>query len=131
MKAAVSAQLEKFSHTCFQITPYEGYVRLADRLNRLVPARGPAPSIGEIRRLGAMVALELIEDSDASRPATDLTKALVQQAAASGLIILACGTRGNVKRFLDPLTAEPALIDEGLDILEGCLRRLIGSRQLL
>src|SRR3984893_3515648 len=41
VKAAVAAQLEKFSHTCFQVTQYESYVRLADRLNRLAP--GPTP----------------------------------------------------------------------------------------
>ena len=56
-----------------------------------------------------------------------LTKDLVQEAAVSGLIILACGTRGNVIRFLCPLTAEPELINEGLDILESCLRRLLGA----
>ena len=41
VKAAVAAQLDKFSHTCFQVTQYESYVRLADRLNRLAP--GPTP----------------------------------------------------------------------------------------
>src|SRR5437660_778844 len=39
--AAVRTQLEAFSHTCFQVTPYESYVRLAERLNELVP--GPSP----------------------------------------------------------------------------------------
>jgi acetylornithine/succinyldiaminopimelate/putrescine aminotransferase len=45
VKAAAAAQLDKLSHSCFQITPYEGYVRLADRLNGLVPARGPNKTI--------------------------------------------------------------------------------------
>jgi 4-aminobutyrate aminotransferase/(S)-3-amino-2-methylpropionate transaminase len=45
VKAAVAAQLELLSHTCFQITPYELYLRVADRLNRLVPARGPNKTI--------------------------------------------------------------------------------------
>ncbi|MCC7257350.1 MAG: 4-aminobutyrate--2-oxoglutarate transaminase [Gammaproteobacteria bacterium] len=35
--AAVQAQLERFTHTCYQVVPYEGYVALAEQLNRLVP----------------------------------------------------------------------------------------------
>ena len=42
-------------------------------------------------------------------------------AAERGLILLACGVYGNVIRILVPLTAEPAIVDEGLDILAGCL----------
>ncbi|HVY64021.1 MAG TPA: 4-aminobutyrate--2-oxoglutarate transaminase [Gammaproteobacteria bacterium] len=41
VKAAVAAQLEKLMHTCFQVTPYESYVALAERLNALAP--GPTP----------------------------------------------------------------------------------------
>jgi 4-aminobutyrate aminotransferase/(S)-3-amino-2-methylpropionate transaminase len=41
VKAAVAAQLERLSHTCFQVTPYESYVALAEKLNALAP--GPAP----------------------------------------------------------------------------------------
>ena len=99
---------------------------IADRLEAMRADDALAPAIGEIRRLGAMVALELIEDGEPARPAADLTKALVQEAAAAGLIILACGVRGNVIRFLAPLTASPELIDEGMTILESCLRRLMG-----
>ncbi|MGI9418300.1 MAG: 4-aminobutyrate--2-oxoglutarate transaminase [Geminicoccaceae bacterium] len=101
---------------------------IAERLEAMNADAHLAPAIGEIRRLGAMVALELIEDGEPARPAADLTKALVQEAAAAGLIILACGTRGNVIRFLAPLTAEPELIDEGMNILEDCLRRLLADK---
>jgi 4-aminobutyrate aminotransferase/(S)-3-amino-2-methylpropionate transaminase len=45
VKAAVAAQLDAFSHTCFQVTPYEGYIRLAERLNAIAPVRGPAKTI--------------------------------------------------------------------------------------
>src|SRR4029453_14173022 len=41
VKAAVTAQLEKLMHACFQVTPYESYVALAERLNALAP--GPTP----------------------------------------------------------------------------------------
>jgi 4-aminobutyrate aminotransferase/(S)-3-amino-2-methylpropionate transaminase len=80
--------------------------------------------VGEVRGVGAMVALELVKDGDVSRPDADLTKALVAKAASKGLIILSCGTRANVIRFLVPLTASDAIINEGLDILESSLSEL-------
>ena len=43
--AAVAAQLEAFTHTCFQVTPYENYIELAERLNALAPIEGPAKTI--------------------------------------------------------------------------------------
>ena len=84
--------------------------------------------IGDIRGLGAMVAMELVKENDASQPDPDLTKALVQEAAKRGLILLACGVRGNVIRFLVPLTASDALVGEGMDILEGALKDLVAAR---
>ncbi|MGH8265513.1 MAG: 4-aminobutyrate--2-oxoglutarate transaminase, partial [Steroidobacteraceae bacterium] len=77
--------------------------------------------MGEIRGLGAMVALELVQDGDASKPDAALTKALVQAAARRGLLILSCGVRSNVIRFLVPLTAPDAIVREGLGILEQSL----------
>ena len=43
--AAVAAQLEAFTHTCFQVAPYENYIALAERLNALAPIEGPAKTI--------------------------------------------------------------------------------------
>jgi 4-aminobutyrate aminotransferase/(S)-3-amino-2-methylpropionate transaminase len=43
--AAVTAQLERFSHTCFQVTPYDVYVRLAERLNKAAPGATPKKTI--------------------------------------------------------------------------------------
>jgi 4-aminobutyrate aminotransferase/(S)-3-amino-2-methylpropionate transaminase len=76
------------------------------------------PFIGEIRGLGGMVAVELVKDRDTHEPAPELTTAIVKKAAEKGLILLSCGVRGNVIRFLMPLTASNDLVDEGLDILE-------------
>ena len=105
--------------------------RLCERANRIgelmraklvdMRDRNRLRCIGEIRGLGAMLAIELVQDGDASRPDPDLTKALVQAAARRGLIILSCGVRGNVIRFLVPLTASDALVNEGLGILEQAL----------
>ncbi|MBT0570741.1 4-aminobutyrate--2-oxoglutarate transaminase [Curvibacter sp. CHRR-16] len=74
-------------------------------------------SIGDVRGLGAMVAIELFEGGDVHKPAADLTKKIVTEAAKRGLILLSCGTYGNVIRILVPLTASNALLDEGLQIL--------------
>jgi 4-aminobutyrate aminotransferase/(S)-3-amino-2-methylpropionate transaminase len=75
------------------------------------------PSIGDVRALGAMVAIELFEEGDVQRPDAALTKKVVAEAARRGLILLSCGTYGNVIRILVPLTASDALLEEGLAIL--------------
>ncbi len=75
------------------------------------------PAIGDVRGLGAMVAIELVEQGDLSRPAAVLTRNVVAEAARRGLILLSCGTYGNVIRVLVPLTASDLLVDEGLSIL--------------
>ena len=77
--------------------------------------------IGNIRGPGAMVAMELVKGGDANRPDPDLTRRLVAEAGKRGLVLLACGVRGNVIRFLAPLTAPAAIVDEGLDLLEQAL----------
>lgn len=73
--------------------------------------------IGDVRGSGAMVAIELVEGRDRQRPDKALTQALVQEAGRQGLVLLACGVRGNVIRFLIPLTADKEIIEEGLNIL--------------
>jgi 4-aminobutyrate aminotransferase / (S)-3-amino-2-methylpropionate transaminase / 5-aminovalerate transaminase len=78
-------------------------------------------SIGDIRGLGAMVAMELVKNGAASQPDADLTRALVQAGARQGLVILSCGTYGNVIRFLAPLTISDALLAEGLKRLDAAL----------
>ncbi len=77
--------------------------------------------IGDVRGLGAMVAIELFKDKGRDQPAPELTKAVVAKAAQHGLILLSCGTYGNVIRVLVPLTASDAQVDEGLDIIEKSL----------
>ncbi|MCB1905441.1 MAG: aminotransferase class III-fold pyridoxal phosphate-dependent enzyme, partial [Gammaproteobacteria bacterium] len=72
----------------------------------------------------AMVAMELFKDTARKVPDPDLTKALVALAAERGLILLSCGMYGNTIRVLVPITGADALIDEGLDIIEGCLDTL-------
>jgi 4-aminobutyrate aminotransferase / (S)-3-amino-2-methylpropionate transaminase / 5-aminovalerate transaminase len=79
------------------------------------------PSVGDVRALGAMVAIELVKNCSADQPDPELTKALVQAAGRRGLILLSCGVYGNVIRFLAPLTIPDALLKEGFNIFEQAL----------
>jgi len=89
--------------------------------SRLAALAAKQPCIAEVRGLGAMVAIELCKDGDVNQPDAELTKRVVQQATRRGLVLLSCGTYGNVIRILVPLTAADALVNEGLDILEASL----------
>ncbi|MFL6660648.1 MAG: 4-aminobutyrate--2-oxoglutarate transaminase [Rhizobacter sp.] len=77
-------------------------------------------TIGDVRGLGAMVAIELFEDGDLAKPDADLTRRITAEALHRGLVLLSCGTYGNVIRVLVPLTAADAIVDEGLAILAAC-----------
>ena len=83
--------------------------------------------IADVRGLGAMVAMELCKNGDVHQPDADLTKALAAEATKRGLIILTCGTYGNVVRILVPLTASDAVLDEGLAIIAASLDALQGA----
>ena len=83
--------------------------------------------IGEVRNVGAMIAIELVKDRDADAPDGALTAAIVKAAAEKGLILLSCGVRGNVIRFLPALTANDAILREGLDTLEAVIADLVAA----
>ena len=99
----------------------------ARRRQGLEEARGAPSLIAEVRGLGAMVAFELCEGGDPSKPAVDLTKALTKRARELGLILLSCGIYGNVIRILVPITAEDAVVDEGLGILAKAASELLSD----
>jgi 4-aminobutyrate aminotransferase/(S)-3-amino-2-methylpropionate transaminase len=87
-------------------------------------AQKSLPAIGEVRNLGAMVAIELVKNGDPHAPDADLAKALVKRAAEKGVVLLSCGLYGNVIRFLAPLTAADAILREGLGLVIDALREL-------
>ena len=98
----------------------ERAVEVGERLKaglRRLQERYPA-LVGDVRGIGAMVAMELISGGDANTPNPELARALTAKAAEFGLILLACGVRGNVIRFLAPLTIPFDHLEEGLAILE-------------
>src|SRR5580658_7338667 len=85
------------------------------------------PCVGEVRALGAMVAVELVKNGRAEAPDAELTRALVQAAGRLGLILLSCGVYGNVIRFLAPLTIPEALMKEGFRLFEQALDEVAGG----
>ncbi|MFI0897675.1 4-aminobutyrate--2-oxoglutarate transaminase [Streptomyces sp. NPDC020983] len=75
------------------------------------------PAIGEVRGRGAMIAVELVRPGT-KEPDAALTSAVAKACHAAGLVVLTCGTYGNVLRFLPPLVIGEDLLEEGLGIIE-------------
>lgn len=99
--------------------------RLTERFNAMAKKNRFA-CIGEVRGLGAMIAVELVKDRTSNEPDAELTKRVVTKAQENGLVLLSCGLYGNVLRILVPLTASNALVDEGCDVLEKSLDQALG-----
>ncbi len=95
---------------------------VGDRLRKTLESlRGVVPEITDIRGLGAMVAVEF-NTPGTNEPNAEFARAVQRRAMDNGLILLTCGSYGNVIRFLFPLTIEDAVLDEGLHILAKAIR---------
>jgi len=86
------------------------------------------PAVGHVRGVGAMCAIEFVRDGDADRPDPELTRAVAAEALGDGVLLLTCGVRGNVIRFLPPLTISEAMLDEALETVAHVIGRLTGAR---
>jgi 4-aminobutyrate aminotransferase / (S)-3-amino-2-methylpropionate transaminase / 5-aminovalerate transaminase len=94
-----------------------------DRLRaRLEDVASRSPAVGEVRGLGAMLALELVEDRATKKPAPQIAAKTIEIARANGLLLMGAGVLSNCIRILVPLVATDADLDEGLAILEASLR---------
>ncbi|MFY9336936.1 MAG: 4-aminobutyrate--2-oxoglutarate transaminase [Mycobacterium sp.] len=90
---------------------------MKDTLHRL---QADDDRIGDVRGRGAMIAVELVK-SGTAEPDPDLTRTLCARAHAQGVLVLSCGTFGNILRFLPPLTISDDLLLEGLAVLADIL----------
>jgi 4-aminobutyrate aminotransferase/(S)-3-amino-2-methylpropionate transaminase len=99
--------------------------RIAERADRLAQRD---KGIGDIRVLGAMSAIGLVVAGDPAQPDPARTSAVVAEARTRGLLLLQCGVRSNVIRFLPPLTIEEEILDEALDILADALAETVTMR---
>jgi 4-aminobutyrate aminotransferase/(S)-3-amino-2-methylpropionate transaminase len=82
--------------------------------------------VGEVRGLGAMLAMELVKDRSTREPAPEETARIVALARERGLLLMAAGVYSNVIRILVPLVATEADIDEGFQILESAVADATG-----
>jgi len=85
--------------------------------------------IGEVRGLGAMQALELVQSPDKREPAAEETKQITQYCYEHGVITISAGSYGNVIRLLMPLVITDAQMDEALDVLEGGFKAVYERKQ--
>lgn len=75
-------------------------------------------SVGEVRGLGAMMAVEFVKDRKSKEPAKEYTLGLVRRCGERGVILIYAGTHSNVLRFLVPLVISDDQLNEGLNLIE-------------
>jgi 4-aminobutyrate aminotransferase / (S)-3-amino-2-methylpropionate transaminase / 5-aminovalerate transaminase len=83
------------------------------------------PRIGDVRGLGAMLAIELVADPATKAPAPELVAAVIDEALQRGLLLMKAGVHGNCIRVLCPLTISEGELDEGLDVWEESLTAVL------
>jgi 4-aminobutyrate aminotransferase/(S)-3-amino-2-methylpropionate transaminase len=112
--AAALAVIDVMQRECLPDRAARIGARLTARLKALAEKH---PPIGDVRGLGAMVAIELVKDRVTKEPDKGLTGRILAQALQRGLLLLSAGTYGNVVRILVPLSVDDAVLEEGLDVL--------------
>ncbi len=73
--------------------------------------------IGDVRGMGPLVGVELVKDRKSKQPAPEATKAITDYCFEHGLLLLSCGTYGNVLRFMMPLVTTDQQMEKGMEIL--------------
>ncbi|MEM1409122.1 MAG: aspartate aminotransferase family protein [Pseudomonadota bacterium] len=112
----------------------EGLLQRAEEIGAKVEARwrelaaGVAKgTFGDVRRIGAMAAVEMVHDDDPSKPNGDAAAKIQMRARELGLITLTAGRKAHVIRTHVPLVASDSLIDEGLDIFAQATHDVLGG----
>jgi 4-aminobutyrate aminotransferase/(S)-3-amino-2-methylpropionate transaminase len=85
------------------------------------------PTIGDVRGLGAMLAIELVHDPETKDPAPELATRIVEAAAERGLLLLKSGIYSNCIRVLVPLVISDAQLDEALGVWEDAVDSALGA----
>jgi 4-aminobutyrate aminotransferase / (S)-3-amino-2-methylpropionate transaminase / 5-aminovalerate transaminase len=104
----------------------EGLVERSTALGEIMRARMETwqarwPQVGDVRGLGSMLAIELVDGPEAKRPATELASRVVTEALGRGLLLLKSGVHGNCIRVLVPLVISDSELDEALQVWEDAL----------
>ncbi|MGY3838774.1 4-aminobutyrate--2-oxoglutarate transaminase [Bacillus atrophaeus] len=109
-----------------EIIEHEGLNERSEEIGRIIEERAlewkkEHAFIGEIRRLGAMAAVEIVKDPETREPDKAKAAAIAAYANDNGLLLLTAGINGNIIRFLTPLVITDEQLKEGLDIIEAGL----------
>jgi 4-aminobutyrate aminotransferase / (S)-3-amino-2-methylpropionate transaminase / 5-aminovalerate transaminase len=109
----------------------EGLVDRAAQLGETIRARMDTwherfEPVGDVRGLGAMLAIELVHDRETKDPAAEVASAVVEAAAARGLLLLKSGIYSNCIRVLVPLVISEAELEEALEVWEDALTSVLG-----
>jgi 4-aminobutyrate aminotransferase/(S)-3-amino-2-methylpropionate transaminase len=110
----------------------ESLVERAGAIGETIRARMQAwqqrwDAVGDVRGLGAMLAIELVHDRDTKDPAPELASQVVEAAAERGLLLLKSGIYSNCIRVLVPLVISDSELDEALGVWEDALGTALGS----
>ena len=95
---------------------------ISDRLQNLMNQHS---EIGDVRGIGAMIAIEFVKNGDPRQPNSEICPEVVKGCAENGLIVLSAGTYKNVLRILSPLVITDEQLDKGLTILENEIKKAI------
>jgi 4-aminobutyrate aminotransferase/(S)-3-amino-2-methylpropionate transaminase len=110
----------------------EGLVERAAALGETIRTRMETwqerwPAIGDVRGLGAMLAIELVRDRETKEPDSETATKVVETAAQHGVLLLKSGIYGNCIRVLTPLVITDGELDEALAVWEQALETVLGS----
>jgi 4-aminobutyrate aminotransferase / (S)-3-amino-2-methylpropionate transaminase / 5-aminovalerate transaminase len=123
-QAAALAVLDVFEEESL----VERGAEVGDRIRARMEAwRERFPQVGDVRGLGAMLAIELVSDLESKEPAAGLATAVVEAALERGLLLLKSGIYSNCIRVLVPLSITDAQLDEALDVWEDALESACGA----
>jgi 4-aminobutyrate aminotransferase / (S)-3-amino-2-methylpropionate transaminase / 5-aminovalerate transaminase len=110
----------------------EGLVERAAAIGETMRARmqewqGRFAEVGDVRGLGAMLAIELVHDRRSKGPAPELVAGVCEEAFRNGLLLLSAGIYSNVVRVLVPLTIADSELDEALEVWEQALEHVFAA----
>ncbi len=101
-------------------------VRIRARLEKLQSEHPEL--IGDVRGLGSMLAIELVEDPETRKPAMEATAAVNAETLRRGVITIRAGMRSNCVRFLPPFTLSDAELEEGMDVVAEAVHAVASAR---
>jgi 4-aminobutyrate aminotransferase/(S)-3-amino-2-methylpropionate transaminase len=120
--AAALAQFELIEKAIKNVPKINSYMT-----KRLKEMAQKYPIIGDIRGMGAMMAIELVNDPKAKTPAAKEAKAAKTAAFKKGMILLTCGTYDNVIRMHPSMVMPDDILEQAMDILEASLGEAVKS----